>query len=319
MPKISVIIPVYNAEEFIEKCISSVKEQTLTDFEIIFVNDFSQDQSVDIIKKQARLDNRIVLIDLDHNVGPMRAREYGYRKASGDYIIFCDSDDTLPQRALQQMYEKAIEKNADVVVGNVDYIHFDGSRELWTSHIEDNEHIDGLKALLRGEIRHNLVAKLFSKSLFVGLQFESIKGLRYFEDYLLMYQLMSNAQKIAILDKTVYNYIQTKGSSTQLQMSDKRLDNIVLAHKEVYDILYPKMSLRRDLFAHNQLYFCRLLAQEPNIKKRLNQKLREFSLSHVMANAAIWKNNSFKSAVKLIVAKEVGPFLSCLLKWFGKL
>ena len=130
---------------------------------------------------------------------------------------------------------------------------------------------------------------------------------------------MSNAQKIAILDKTVYNYIQTKGSSTQLQMSDKRLDNIVLAHKEVYDILYPKMSLRRDLFAHNQLYFCRLLAQEPNIKKRLNQKLREFSLSHVMANAAIWKNNSFKSAVKLIVAKEVGPFLSCLLKWFGKL
>ena len=184
MPKISVIIPVYNAEEFVEKCISSFKGQTFSDYELVFVNDCSQDQSAAIVREQAHHDKRIVLINLDHNVGPMQAREYGYCKASGDYITFCDSDDTLPPKALQLMYEKATERNADIVVGDVKYIHFDGSCENWTSHLEENDHINGLRALLKSEIRHNLVAKLFSKSLFADFKHGSIEGLRYFEDYL---------------------------------------------------------------------------------------------------------------------------------------
>jgi len=314
MPKISVIIPVYNAEKSIKKCISSLKDQTLSDFEIIFVNDFSQDQSAAIIQEQASQDRRIILINMDHNVGPMRAREVGYHKATGEYITFCDSDDTLPQYALQHMYEKATERNADIVVGNVNYIHDDGRQEIWTSHVKGDEHVDGLKALLRGEIRHNICSKLFSRSLFADFKHESIEGLRYFEDYLLMYQLMSRAQNIVILNESVYNYIQTEGSSTQLQMSDKRLDDIVMVHQIVYDMLFPKESLRKDLYAHNQLYFSRLLAQEPNIKVRLFQRLSKYSLMHVMSNSAIWKNNSVMKAVKLIIAKEAGPFITAIRK-----
>ena len=314
MPKISVIIPVYNAENFIEKCILSFQEQTLSDFEILFINDCSQDQSALIVQEHARHDKRIILIDLDHNVGPMRAREFGYQKASGTYITFCDSDDTLPKDALQQMYDKAIKSNADIVAGNANYIHFDGSYELWSSHIKEDEHIDGLRALLRGEIRHNLWAKLFSKSLFIDFKYDSIEGLRYFEDYILMYQLMSRAQNVVILEDTVYNYIQTEGSSTQLQMNDKRLDDIVMAHQIVYNMLYPIKSLKKDLFSHNQLYFSRLLTQEPKIKKRLNQKLRKYGLSHIMSNTAIWKNNSLMNAVKLIVAKEAGPVIAEIRK-----
>ena len=314
MPLISVIIPVYNAEKSIKKCISSLKDQTLSDFEIIFVNDFSQDQSAAIIQEQASQDRRIILINMDHNVGPMRAREVGYHKAMGEYITFCDSDDTLPQYALQHMYEKATERNADIVVGNVNYIHDDGRQEIWTSHVKGDEHVDGLKALLRGEIRHNICSKLFSRSLFADFKHESIEGLRYFEDYLLMYQLMSRAQNIVILNESVYNYIQTEGSSTQLQMSDKRLDDIVMVHQIVYDMLFPKESIRKDLYAHNQLYFSRLLAQEPNIKDRLFQRLSKYSLMHVMSNSAIWKNNSVMKAVKLIIAKEAGPFITAIRK-----
>ena len=312
MPKISIIIPVYNAETFIEKCISSFKEQSLSDFEIIFINDCSQDQSAAIIQEQARYDKRIIVINLDKNVGPMHAREIGYRKASGDYLTFCDSDDTIPQYALQHMYERAIEENADIVVGTLKYIHTDGSYKLWKSQIGEKESVDGLKALLTGKIRHNLCAKLFSKSLFADFKYKSIEGLRYFEDYILMYQLMCCAQKTVILDESVYNYIQTEGSSTQLKMSDKRVDNIVMAHHVVYEMLYPIKTLRKDLFAHNQLYFCRLLAQEPKIKKRLNEKLREYGLSHIMSNPAIWNNNSFMMAIKLIVAKEIGPFIAMI-------
>lgn len=311
MPKISVIIPVYNAEKFIEKCISSFKEQTFSDYELIFVNDCSQDQSAIIIQEQSHHDKRIILVDLSQNVGPMQAREIGYRKALGDYITFCDSDDTIPKDALQQMYKKAVENNADIVVGNIKLIHIDGGSELWTSSFkEDEERYNGIKALLTGKIRHNLCAKLFSKSLFANLKDESISGLRYFEDYILMYQLTNCAQNIVILNETVYNYIQTEGSSTQLQMSDKRLDDIVKAHKIVFNMLYPIKSLREDLLAHNQLYFSRLLAQEPKIKKRLNRKLREYGLSHIMSNIAIWKNNSFMTAIKLIIAKEAGPLIA---------
>lgn len=315
MPKISVIIPVYNAEKFIEKCISSFKEQTFSDYELIFVNDCSQDQSAIIIQEQSHHDKRIILVDLSQNVGPMQAREYGYHKASGDYITFCDSDDTIPKDALQQMYKKAVENNADIVVGNIKLIHIDGGSELWTSSFkEDEERYNGIKALLTGKIRHNLCAKLFSKSLFANLKDESISGLRYFEDYILMYQLMNHAKNIVILNESVYNYIQTEGSSTQLQMSDKRLDDIVMAHQIVYDMLYPKESIRKDLYAHNQLYFSRLLAQEPNIKNRLYQRLRKFGLMHMMSNTAIWKNNSVMKAVKLIIAKEIGPFITTIRK-----
>lgn len=315
MPKISVIIPVYNAEKFIEKCISSFKEQTFSDYELIFVNDCSQDQSAIIIQEQSHHDKRIILVDLSQNVGPMQAREIGYRKALGDYITFCDSDDTLPKYALQHMYEKATESNADIVVGNVNYIHNDGRQETWTSHVKGNEHADdALKALLRGEIRHNICSKLFSRSLFTNFKHESIEGLRYFEDYILMYQLMNHAKNIVILNESVYNYIQTEGSSTQLQMSDKRLDDIVMAHQIVYDMLYPKESIRKDLYAHNQLYFSRLLAQEHNIKNRLYQRLRKFGLMHMMSNTAIWKNNSVMKAVKLIIAKEIGPFITTIRK-----
>ena len=309
MPKVSVIIPVYNAEKFIGNCIQSFERQTLSDFEIIFINDCSGDSSASIIKEYASRDKRIVFIDMERNVGPMTAREHGYRRAKGDFITFCDSDDTLPERALQQMYEMAVEQKADIVAGNAEYIHLDGTSETWASSVQDKVQTDGLGALLRGEMRHNLWAKLFSRNLFDGFSHESIEGLRYFEDYLLMYQLMERAKKVAVLDQTVYNYIQTEGSSTQLRMNEKRLDDIVKAHKIVFTMLFPKNGLRKDLFAHNQLYFSRLLAQEPGIKEMLYRKLEEYGLRHLMSNSAILSNNSLPKALKLIVAKEAGPFL----------
>ena len=103
MPKVSVIIPVYRCRDYIGRCIESLQKQTIADIEIIFVNDCTPDDSVDIIKHYMQYDSRISIINHSRNKGPMMARFNGYSVAKGDYITFMDSDDTLPCDSLKTL------------------------------------------------------------------------------------------------------------------------------------------------------------------------------------------------------------------------
>lgn len=113
MVKVSIIMPVYKAAHFIENRISSFENQTLSDFELILVNDCSPDSSLQIIKRYAEKKSNIRIVDLKENCGPMYARFEGCEIAQGEYITFCDSDDNLPNDALEIMYAKAVQTNAD--------------------------------------------------------------------------------------------------------------------------------------------------------------------------------------------------------------
>ena len=113
-PKISVIVPIYNAELYLEQCIESVLNQTLRDIELLLIDDGSTDNSFLICEKYKKRDNRIQLYT-NKNVGQGLERNFGIKKSTGEYIAFLDSDDQYKENMLEKLYQRAIETNADMV------------------------------------------------------------------------------------------------------------------------------------------------------------------------------------------------------------
>ena len=115
MVEISVIIPVYNTEKYLNECLDSIVNQTLSDIEIICVNDGSTDNSLAILESYAKKDNRITVISQENN-GQGSARNLGLKNSSGNYICFIDSDDYVDLNMLEKLYDNVILNNSDIVV-----------------------------------------------------------------------------------------------------------------------------------------------------------------------------------------------------------
>lgn len=137
MPTVSVIIPIYNAQNYIGRCLDSLINQTFKDIEIICVDDCSPDSSMEIVKEYANKDSRIKVIKNEKNLRYGKTREKGFLASKGEYVAFFDQDDTCDSDYLEKLYNKAIETNADAVKANVKYIFTDGS----SSVVKTNEHI----------------------------------------------------------------------------------------------------------------------------------------------------------------------------------
>lgn len=138
MPKITVCVPVYNSANYLEQCLDSIINQTLTDLEIICVDDKSKDNSVEILEKYQKLDNRVKVIKQEENQGVGSARNIVINIASGEFISFIDSDDFIEKDMYRLLYNRAKEKNAEIAICDVN-LYFDGGRKdkrLWFTEIE---------------------------------------------------------------------------------------------------------------------------------------------------------------------------------------
>ena len=242
MAQISIIIPVYNAEKYIRQCLESLLNQTFQDIEIIAVDDCGTDHSVDIVREYASKDSRVVLMNQGQNMGPMVARQQGYSIANGEYIFFCDSDDTLPENSLTVLYQAAVESEADIVIGNISSVELDGRKSLWKrEHLDfGTDRISVYKSLIKGDISHNLCAKLFKRELIVDYNYHTIANMRNGEDALLFYQLVGNCSKVITVDQIVYNYIQHSSSSTHIQISKENIDKIIMMKGFLYNEIFCK-------------------------------------------------------------------------------
>lgn len=235
MPKVSVCIPVYKVERYIGRCIESIQKQLLTDIEIILVNDCTPDKSMNIVRKYAAGDPRIKILEHEKNRGLMTARHSAYTVAQGDYITFCDSDDTLPADALEMLYKKALETSADIVAGPFEMIYDDGTSRVKPISLPYGNNAHGLaKALLTHEIGHQLCGKLFVRTLLQDYKYDNFDNFINGEDGCLFYQLISNIHKIVTIEEPVYHYYQNQGSSTHVRLSYNALDNIL--HANTYRI-----------------------------------------------------------------------------------
>lgn len=129
MPKISIVVPIYNAEKYLERCIQSILVQTYSDFEVLLINDGSKDNSIKICQQYEKKDNRIKVID-KKNEGVSQTRNQGIKIARGKYIQFIDSDDFIEPNMLEEMLEKAEKEEVDVCICGFQYTYEKGDKNV---------------------------------------------------------------------------------------------------------------------------------------------------------------------------------------------
>lgn len=213
--KVSVIVPVYNVEEYLEKCLDSLGKQTLKEIEIIVVNDESPDNSQKIIDKYSKKYTTIHGYQ-KKNGGVSDARNFGIQKATGEYIAFVDGDDYVTLDMYEKMYNKAKSGNFDVVVCDLNYVYEDGSIKTISSRIEhDTTNIKKTYIDMYPCVWNKIYAReLFNKKI------EFKKGV-WFEDVDFLYKIFPYIKTIGVVKEPLNQYVQRTGSITKT--FDKRL------------------------------------------------------------------------------------------------
>lgn len=237
MPKVSVIVPVYGVEKYIERCARSLFGQTLDDIEYLFIDDCTPDKSVEILRQVLeefpQRERQVTIHRMEQNSGQAAVRKWGMLNATGQYVIHCDSDDWVDCDMYRAMYEKAIEEKADVVV--CDYMVTDGQgndRRVKACHSTDRDQF--LENQLFQRDPWSLWNKLFSRTAYYkGLVFP--KG-NMAEDMALCSQLMSHCQRVAYVEQPQYYYFSNPNSITK-KLSTETIRRNFLAVKDNTDIV----------------------------------------------------------------------------------
>lgn len=211
-PLVSVIVPVYNVDKYLSKCLETLIRQTYRNIEIILVDDGSNDLSGLICEKYSRKDKRIYAFHKT-NGGLSSARNFGIKKATGKYLCFIDSDDYVEYDYIKSLLEVALSKSADIVVCGYDEVNpmakVMSGKEATIKLLIDQENVD-------------IVAwnKLYRRSLFKNIKYP--EGENY-EDTLTTYKLYSKAAKVIYVSKILYHYVQRENSITGNSRKKERL------------------------------------------------------------------------------------------------
>jgi len=206
-PKLSVIVPIYNVENYLDKCLNSLVHQTMEEIEIICVNDGSTDQSQLIVEKYQKLFPRKIIGLMKKNGGLADARNYGLTHANGDYVAFIDSDDWVELEMFKVMYCQVIEKNADVVVCDMQYVYESGETKFVPGGDFKETNVSQNPLIIT--MNNSACNKIFKRSLFNDVKFP--KGLWY-EDLGCIPIVLAKAQKVVKVNQVFYNYFQRQGS-----------------------------------------------------------------------------------------------------------
>ena len=254
--KITVIVPVYNVENYLNKCLDSIITQTYKNIEIIVVNDGSTDASGEICKEFAEIDHRIIYIEQE-NAGLSAVRNTGLEIMSGDYVTFVDSDDWIEQDYLETLYKKIVEYQADIAVGN--YYSFNESEGMFYFHILGDSYYE--KVYDNVSIFENLYesqemksfalisawGKLYKAGLFEQLRFDIGK---LGEDGYLNQKIYLLAEKIVYIHKGIYSY-RIRNNSLSRTWTEKWMHALVDAMSERITLL---ASLGYPLEKHLAIY-----------------------------------------------------------------
>lgn len=215
-PQISVIIPFYNSEKHLKRCVNSIMRQTFTDLEIILVCDGSEDGSPDIAKKLAEEDDRIIILDIPHG-GVSVARNKGLEIATGDYVMFADSDDAMNIYIMNRMMKVMAKTKADIVTCSIERTDTFKETEPLSDTIsyktyKKNEYLRLFFKIKSNEWVHYPVAKLYKRELLPLPLYPP--GIRVGEDVLGTYLALSKAKNITALRDTGYYYYTNPNSAT---------------------------------------------------------------------------------------------------------
>jgi glycosyltransferase involved in cell wall biosynthesis len=238
---VSVIIPIYKVEKYIEKCAISLFEQTLKDIEYIFVDDCSPDDSIqvlcNVIKKYPERQKQVRIISHERNKGLPAARNTGLDYSTGEYVFHCDSDDYVEKDMLEQMYNTAKVKDADIVWS--DWFLSFNKNERYMKQPRYETANDALKGILIGVMKYNVWNKLVKKSLYNenNIKFPSGHGMG--ED-MIMIRLFACAKRVAYIPRAFYHYVRLNENAFTKITSEKHLQDILYNTNEAVNFLERK-------------------------------------------------------------------------------
>ena len=221
-PKVSIVVPLYNVEDYIERCARSLFRQTFTDVEYIFVDDSCQDKTMDLLKgviSDLNVQQKVKICSHEQNEGLAAARLAGLLMATGKYVVQVDSDDYVEMDYVEQLVNEAERTCSDIVI--CDYYQDYGDRKT-ICHVNPPAEVNKCQELLMSGQMHNAVwNKLIRRSLYVDNGIKPIPGFNIFEDKIAMFQLFYFAKRVSYVNKPLYYYNRTNCNSITSQDKSK--------------------------------------------------------------------------------------------------
>lgn len=301
--KISIIVPVYNVEKYLEQCLDSIVAQSHKNLEIILIDDGSTDQSGNICDRYANKDNRIKVIH-QPNGGAASAKNSGLRIATGNYLAFVDSDDYLESDAYEYMLGMLIKYNADVIQCGFNNVYLDHVQEYVQEYVQIKEVVVfGTETYLE---RYTLDwtagllwDKLYKRSLFDGIRFE--EGHRI-DDEFFTYQGIMNATQIVHSPRIVYNYRKRKSSVMMSKVSQKqilydKLDYLQKRRKKITS-KFPELQSAFDMHYLNMLI---VILKDENSDEPLIKEIKSLIRQYFLSNNKV--KVGFKFRIQLLKAQ----------------
>lgn len=232
--KISIIVPIYNMEQYLERCLLSLIHQDYQNLEIILINDGSTDNSINICNKYKKIDNRIIVINKEHS-GLSDTRNIGIKKATGDYIGFVDSDDYIDKDMFKNLIEGAEKYQCEISMCDLveTYNPNEKAKRDPLNYIKMNKKQALEQLLYDKNIGNYVIDKLFSKTLFDNISFPIGK---LYEDISTTYKLFIKANNIIYIPTTMYYYYQRSDSIVNNITRESILDYINAVFERYYDL-----------------------------------------------------------------------------------
>lgn len=318
---VSVIVPVFNVQQFLEKCLNSIIKQTYSKIEIILVDDGSTDNSLSICKKYSEMDHRIKVFHQE-NKGVCIARNKGIEVATGEYIMFVDSDDTISKNMIEQMMN-LIEKNKTSLVmsglnfvysnhtdssGNSEKIRIINQKDLIKAFFEDSK----MKLVLYGPYN-----KLYSSNIIKKIQFE--ENIRIGEDLLFVFQYLLLIEEAIFLDLPLYDYYKRETSVTGESFNQKKGDYVIAANKimKLCQNNFNEFNFISEYWYYIiVLNYMRQLCAYPRIKKIEKEKYNSYISFLKKRKCNVWGKLTIKQKITFYFITVI-PELFYILRKFG--
>lgn len=295
-PKITVIVPIYNVEKYISRCLESLINQTFKDFEVLAIDDGSPDNSDKIVERYSNKDGRIKLI-VKENGGYGSVLEYALKNINTKYFLICDPDDWLKNTTLEELYNFAEKDRLDIAMGDIFKVYNDNGKRIYYKTFRDSLGIapnrvyanEDKKRFVLGNVSPH--AKLFKTDIAKKIRFPHKVG--YTDNILYLFTLL-NAEKVAYLNKPLAFYLIDRPGNTMTAKVESQISGMIV----IWNSIYEQFIKNYDIKNHTEVFYFLYLILKRIL--RLEAQLSNF----------FEKKNVFKIMIKMKKYKnELSPYI----------
>jgi len=297
--EVSLIVPVYKVEAYIENCVRSIFEQTFMSLQVIFIDDYGLDSSINIINNTlSEYPNRstdTLILKNDKNEGASFSRNIGLVHATGKYVAFCDADDWMEKNTIEMMYKTIELGDGDIVWTDFYYTSLE-NEILQIQNITEKKE-DCIKALMCERMHGALWNKMYRRSLFFENKITFPDGKDMWEDLYTNIRLFSFAKKVIYLSKAFYHYIQYNSHSIGSSLSEKKIQDII------ENTNATELFLKENNILHvyeTEIYFLKLAAKQTLLFTCEKENFKKWIYIYPESNKYIMKFRSLPFHLRLL-------------------